>query len=107
MSIHENKQDSYTYEMLGVVTAKGYKNAYIELLGGGALGVTIPLESGTRALATWDLGLFIEAPDFAESGEWVAEYRFEFTEDEEFAKPLWLQTAKALDALETYLMGDN
>ena len=108
MSIHENQNENYAYEMLGVATAKGYQNAHLELLGGGALGVTIPLKNGRQALATWDLGLFIESADFAESGEWVAEYRFAFDEEtDNFVETLWLQTTKALDALETYLKGDK
>jgi len=85
------------YEMLGVVVDEGFKDAYIEVIGGGALGVTIPnLVDGTcHALITsdWGLGLYNSEEEIV----WA------FDIDDESITPLFEQTANAVKELRRYL----
>lgn len=92
--------ESTTYEMLGVCMAKGYTGAYMEVLGGGALGVTIPLSGTFYALLTEDHGLGVyEQENFEYTGEPVGFFDFSFTDEYELTVPLWYQTEKALNWL--------
>ena len=89
--------ESRAYEMLGVCVAKGFGGAYIEVLGGGALGVTIPLSGTYYALLTEDHGLGVyEQENFEFTGEPVDSFWFSFNDEYELTEPLWAQTAKAL-----------
>jgi hypothetical protein len=94
------------YEMLGVVVSKGFKDAYIEVIGGGDLGVTIPnLVGGTcHALITVDFGLALW--DNNEDIIWASDFDYFFDFDvatETSSIPLWQHTAKAVDDLKRYL----
>jgi hypothetical protein len=89
--------DYGAHEMLGVCVAKGYKGAYIETLGGGALGVTIPLGNDHYGLLTSDHGLGIyEQTHFEYTGEPLDTFWFSLNEDYELETPLWEQTTKAV-----------
>jgi hypothetical protein len=87
------------YEMLGVVVDEGFKDAYIEVIGGGDLGVTIPnLVGGTcHALITVDFGLGLW-----NKNEEIIEV-FGFDDESENPAPLWEQTANAVKELRRYL----
>lgn len=88
--------ESHAYEMLGVCMAKGYTGAYIEVLGGGALGVTIPLSANYYGLLTSDYGLGVyEQEHFEYTGEPVDSFDFDW-DDEEPKTPIYQQTEKAL-----------
>ena len=90
---------SQAYEMLGVCEAKGFR-ANVEALGGGALGVTIPLGAKHYGLLTSDHGLGVyEQTQFEETGEPLTGYWFAFNDEYELESPLWEETAKALDWL--------
>lgn len=89
--------DSKAYEMLGVCVAKGYAGAYIEVLGGGALGVTIPLSDKYYGLLTSDYGLGVyEQEHFEFTGEALDSFDFLFDDEYEPKTPIWDQTTKAL-----------
>lgn len=89
--------ESQAYEMLGVCMAKGYTGAYIEVLGGGALGVTLPLSENYYGLLTSDYGLGVyEQEHFEYTGEPVASFDFLFNDEYEPETPIYQQTEKAL-----------
>lgn len=73
---------------LGFCLARGYVGSYVELIGGGDLGITMPLESGWAQIDSLGLGIYPE--DW--SGEDVPMYYFESTlTAEDFTKSLdWL-----------------
>ena len=84
-------------EMLSVCVSLGYTGAYIETLGGGALGVTIPLGNDHYALLTSDHGLGIyEQTHFEETGEPLDTFWFAVNDEYELETPLAEQTAKAV-----------
>ena len=83
--------------MLGVCVSHGYTGAYIETLGGGALGVTIPLGANHYGLLTSDHGLGVyEQTSFEETGEPLDAFWFAVNDEYELETPLWEQTANAL-----------
>ena len=89
--------DYGAYEMLGVCVSLGYTGAYIETLGGGALGVTIPLTATYYGLLTSDHGLGVyEQEHFEFTGEPLDTYWFELNDEYELVTPLWEQTSKAV-----------
>jgi hypothetical protein len=101
------KLDSESYEILGTVRAWGYKDAYLELQGGGILGVIIPeLEGGENyALLTpnWGLGVYKIGGD--ETPLFVAPFCFDT--DGETAQAIWRETCEAMANLDDFLAGDS
>lgn len=95
--------ENQSYEILGVVTAQGFENAYLETQGGGILGVIIPALMNETAYAVitpnWGLGLY----RFEDGGNPIFDYQFDFDDEEELVEPLWSETALAIDALNGYL----
>jgi hypothetical protein len=84
-------------EMLSVCVSHGYTGAYIEVLGGGALGVTIPLTATYYGLLTSDHGLGVyEQEHFEFTGEPLQTYWFAVNDEYELETPLAEQTAQAL-----------
>lgn len=101
-----NDYTAQAYEMLGVAVGKNFGDAYLEVLGGGALGVTIPLGDNFWALLTSDYGLGIyELVSFENTGDALKSFYFTFDENCEPAEPIWKQTAKALEWLRDELNG--
>jgi len=85
--------ESYAYEWLGAVVSSGYPDAYIELIGGGALSVTIPLNKSGSKSALMDvmgLGIYSEEND----GEAIDFYSFEDLADD---MPEWKKAGLALE----------
>ena len=90
------KLDSESYEILGTVQNYGYRDAYLELQGGGILGVIIPELIGGENFAlitpNWGLGVYKIGGD--ETPLFVS--RFSFDDDGEPTKAIWRQTLESL-----------
>lgn len=94
------------YEILGVVVSKGFKDAYIEVIGGGDFGIAIPnLVDGTyHALITVDFGLAVYNSDM--DIVWASDFDYFYNFDvatETSSIPLYEHTEKAVEDLKRYL----
>jgi hypothetical protein len=85
-----NEFQQVTLELKAVLKA-GYSDAYIEMLGGGLLGVTIPLTAPNDYALITEIGIGIYPEDY--DGEQVPMFNFsdeEITESELSAGIEWL-----------------
>ena len=85
-----NEFQQVTLELKAVLEA-GYSDAYIEMLGGGLLGVTIPLTAPNDYALLTEIGIGIYPEDY--DGEQVPMFNFsdeEITESELSAGIEWL-----------------
>ena len=85
-----NEFQQVTLELKAVLEA-GYSDAYIEMLGGGLLGVTIPLTAPNDYALITEIGIGIYPEDY--DGEQVPMFNFsdeEITESELSAGIEWL-----------------
>lgn len=93
----ERNWKSEAYEILGALLAHG-ETANLEILGGGALGVTVKLSETYSALFTPDYGVTMQKTEngytypFEEAGD----YEFETDEEGQPSPALWEQAFNGL-----------
>lgn len=93
----ERNWKSEAYEILGVLVARG-ETANLEILGGGALGVTLTLSKRYSALFTPDYGVTMQKTEngYTYPLEEAGEFEFETNEHGQPSPALWEQAFNGL-----------